>query len=523
MTVLPLKPSGSSQAGPASSSGPLLKLRGVNKAFAGVQALSAVDLDLYAGEVHAVLGENGAGKSTLMKILFGVIKPDSGDIVIEDLGKVVIGGPRHALSLGIGLVSQELSLVPQLEVAQNVFLGQKTLTSLVEREKLRAQARTILNPIAPHISVSAPISSLNMAERQVVEIARTLARGGRVIAFDEPTSSLTPTERDGLFTIIAELKKSGKAVVYISHRMQEIGVIADRVTVLRDGRVVATGPIGGFTPTQLSELIVGRKLNEELGVHTERTAVGEVALSMEKCSTRSIAAVSLTMRRGEIFGLTGLLGSGRTEVVRAIFGVDPLTDGAMSLDGRSYAPRSAVDAIRRGVALIPEDRRREALIPLMDAQRNFGLGNERFFSRLGFVRSHYRRNKMGTFFDSLQIRPRRPSGVQIRNFSGGNQQKVIIARWLQSGAKIFLFDEPTRGIDVGAKAEIHEVIRRMAAQGAAVLIISSEIPEILTLAHRIGVMRSGTLIDIVPNSPDLTEEKLMGLSSGDPVQWRAAS
>jgi len=507
----------------SNSGDPLLTIRKVNKAFAGVQALRDVDLDLYAGEVHAVLGENGAGKSTLMKILFGIVTPDSGEIVIQGLGKVVVGSPRHALSLGIGLVSQELSLVPQLEVAQNVFLGHKTLASLVTRGRLRAAAKQILDPIAPGISASAPVSSLNMAQRQVVEIARTLARGGRVIAFDEPTSSLTPTERDGLFAIIGELRKSGKAIVYISHRMPEIAAVADRVTVLRDGRVAATGPISRFTPTQLSELIVGRKLDAESGVGMEGSGPAEVALRLEGVFTKSISAVSLTLRRGEILGLTGLVGSGRTEIVRAIFGIDSLASGAMTLNGRPFAPRAPVDAIRAGVALIPEDRRREALVPLMDVQKNFGLGNERFFTRFGFVRGRRRRNKINEFADALHIRPRRGAGIQVRNLSGGNQQKVIIARWLQSGAKVFLFDEPTRGIDIGAKAEIHAVIRRLAAGGAAVLIISSEIPEILSLAHRVGVMRSGTVVAALINGSDVTEEKLMGVSAGEPVQLRAAS
>jgi ribose transport system ATP-binding protein len=495
--------------------GALVRLRQISKSYGGLLVLTDVSLDLFPGEVHALLGENGAGKSTLMKILFGVEQPTSGSIEIDGLGKTVISNPRHALSLGIGLVSQELSLVPQLEVAQNVFLGQATVVSIVERRRIRAAAAQILGPIGPGIDVSAPVASLNMAERQVVEIARTLARGGRVIAFDEPTSSLTPAERDGLFDIIRNLRKEGRAIVYISHRMPEIGAIADRVTILRDGKIVASGAIGDFKPSQLNELVVGRKLNEEFS-HGARTATsaGKEALRLEGLSTRAIHNVSLSLRAGEIFGLSGLVGSGRTELAQAIFGVDPITAGRIFIDGRAVTIASPEHAIREGVALIPEDRRREALVLQMDVQSNFGLGNERFFSRMGVLRGGKRRAAIQSYVESLQIRPKR-IGASIRNLSGGNQQKVVIARWLQSGAKILLFDEPTRGIDVGAKSEIHELLRQLAKEGAAVFVISSELPELLSVSHRIGVMREGYLERVLPNGPDMTEERLMAYGVGE--------
>jgi ABC-type sugar transport system ATPase subunit len=494
---------------------PLVRLREISKAYGGSLVLTNVNLDLFPGEVHALLGENGAGKSTLMKILFGVVQPTGGSIEIDGLGKTVVSDPRHALSLGIGLVSQELSLVPQLEVAQNVFLGQANVASLVERRRIRAAAARILEPIGPGIDVAAPVASLNMAERQVVEIARTLARGGRVIAFDEPTSSLTAAERDGLFDIIRNLRKEGRAIVYISHRMPEIGAIADRVTVLRDGKIVASGAIGDFNPSRLNELVVGRKLNEEFsrGAGAANIA-GKETLRLEGLSTRAIHDVSLSLRAGEIFGLSGLVGSGRTELAQAIFGVDPITEGRMFIDGEAVTITSAADAIRAGIALIPEDRRREALVLQMDVQSNFGLGNERFFSRLGILRGRRRRAAIHRYVESLQIRPKRV-GASIRNLSGGNQQKVVIARWLQSGAKILLFDEPTRGIDVGAKAEIHELLRRLASEGAAILVISSELPELLGVCHRIGVMREGRLQRVLPNGPDLTEERLMAYGVGE--------
>ncbi len=493
---------------------PLLKLRGIGKTFAGARALSGVDLDLFPGEVHALLGENGAGKSTLMKVLFGVVKPDSGSIAIEGQGDVTIANPRHALAMGIGLVSQELSLVPQLEVAQNIFLGQAGSASLVSRRRMRTEAARILKPMAPTIRPSSAVSALSMAERQVVEIARTIARGGRVIAFDEPTSSLTTAERDGLFGIIRELRQSGKAIVYISHRMAEIRAIADRVTVLRDGVIVASGPIGDFSDNALNELVAGRQLNEEFGrAPAVPISLGPVLLHLEQVATAALKQASLTLRAGEIVGLTGLVGSGRTEVARAIFGIDPLTAGHMSVAERRFHPQGPGDAIRAGIALIPEDRRREALVPLMTVQQNFGLGNERFFSRLGVLLGRPRRRAIQSYVRDLQIRPNRV-GLKMRNLSGGNQQKVVIARWLQSGAKVFIFDEPTRGIDIGAKSEVHAVIRRIAEQGNAVLLISSELPELMSLAHRICVMREGTLVESLVNGPDLTEEMLMASGAG---------
>ena len=495
---------------------PVLSLSGISKSFAGVQALKNVDFNLLGGEVHALLGENGAGKSTLMRVLFGVWQPDSGEINLDGSRPLTITSPRHALALGIALVSQEPSVVPQLDVAQNIFLGNRKALSYSNRPKAREAARRILDTLAPALSESVKVDSLGMAERQMVEIARTLARGGRIIAFDEPTSSLTPTERDNLFAIIRGLKKSGKAIIYISHRMNEIHAIADRVTVLRDGGVVATGPISGFAPDELNNLIAGRELADEMERRPDRqeSAGGKEALRIEQLSTAKLHDIGLTLQRGEILGLAGLVGSGRTELVRAIFGADSVTAGKIFIDGRPVAITSPQAAITAGVALIPEDRRGQSLVPQMTVEQNFSLGNHQVFSRRGILRGGYRRTEIMRYIGELGIRPRRPD-AQMRNLSGGNQQKVVIARWLRSGARIFLFDEPTRGIDVGAKAEIHELLRTLAASGAAVLVISSEMPELLTLAHRIGIMREGRLVQTLPNEPGLTEELLMKLASGE--------
>jgi len=487
------------------------------KSFAGVQALKGVDLDVRAGEVHALLGENGAGKSTLMRILFGAMQPTSGRIVLEGIGPVVVSGPRHALAMGIGLVSQELSLVPQIEVAGNIFLGQATGLALLGRPKLRREAAKILAGIAPHLSPSARVSSLSMAERQVVEIARTLARGGRIIAFDEPTSSLTPAERDGLFATIRRLKSQGKGVIYISHRMPEIHEIADRITVLRDGSVVACGTPRDFDADELNSLIAGRQLARALQRTDRPRPAGTMTtpyLRASRLSTEKLHSVDLTLHKGEIFGLAGLVGSGRTELVRALFGADPLRGGSIAIGGRTVALRGPADAIAAGIALIPEDRRGHALVPMMDVERNIGLASYGRLSRFGLIMGAARRAVVDRFIRELSIRPGR-AATAVRLLSGGNQQKVVIARWLARGADVFLFDEPTRGIDVGAKTEIHALLRSLAERGASVLVVSSEIPELLMLCDRIGVMRDGRLIRIIETDDTVTEASLVRAASGE--------
>jgi ABC-type sugar transport system ATPase subunit len=495
---------------------PVLRFVGVAKAFAGVQALADVNLDVMGGEVHALLGENGAGKSTLMKILFGVYKRDAGDIVIEGRPDAAVADPRDALAQGIGLVSQEPAVVPQLDVAQNIFLGQRPTLSFANRSAQRAAARRILDPLAPALQETAKVGDLGMADRQVAEIARALARGGRIIAFDEPTSSLTPAERDGLFEIIRGLKRAGKAIIYISHRMAEIQTISDRVTVLRDGRVVASGKTSDFTEADLNNLIAGRVLADELarGRSGDEDAGREEALRLTGLTNDRIKSVSLRLNRGEIYGLAGLVGSGRTELVRCIFGADPRTSGEVFVGGERVDIKSPRDAMSAGIALIPEDRRGQSLVQVMSVEQNFALANPGAFSNRGVIRGRLRRQEIRRYIDELGIRTPSPD-TPVRDLSGGNQQKVVIARWLHTGACVFLFDEPTRGIDVGAKSEIHDLLRKLAARGAAVLVISSELPELLALAHRIGVMRDGRLVHDIADPTGLTEERLMELAAGD--------
>jgi ABC-type sugar transport system ATPase subunit len=409
--------------------------------------------------------------------------------------------------------------VPQLDVAQNIFLGQTDALSVVKRSTFQAKAREILQPLAPRLSITTRVSSLGRAEMQVVEIARTLARGAKIIGFDEPTSSLTPAERDGLFALIRQLKSSGKGIIYISHRIPEVYAVCDRVTVLRDGQVVASRAIGEVNPDELINLIAGRRLAEELHRPVKSAArhEGTESLRLQGVSAAGkLHDINLTVHAGEIFGLAGLVGSGRTELVRCIFGADPKDAGTIYVNGKPLELQRPADAIAAGIALIPEDRRKQALVPVMDVERNFGLANYGQYAPSGFLRLQQRRKDTERYIEEMAIRPRR-AGVRIRNLSGGNQQKVIIARWLQSGAKIFLFDEPTRGIDVGAKFEIHELMRRLAKDGCALLVISSELPEILALCDRIGIMRGGRLVDTFEDCSTLNEDSLMKYASGEVV------
>jgi ABC-type sugar transport system ATPase subunit len=348
-----------------------------------------------------------------------------------------------------------------------------------------------------------------MADRQLVEISRTLARGGRIIAFDEPTSSLTPQERDGLFQVIRGLRDAGKAIIYISHRMEEIRAIADRFTVMRDGKVVATDAMEKYTDAQLNELIAGRELSLAMEGRPTPVEISEAPLlEIRDLSTARLRNIVLSVRPGEVVGLAGLVGSGRSAIMRAVFGIDERTGGEIRVGGSTVDIRAPKDAMDAGIALIPEDRRGHAIVPMMSVEQNFGLANQKRFSRFGVLRGATRRAEARKYALDLQIRP---PNIQtpMANLSGGNQQKVVIARWLATGARVLMFDEPTRGVDVGAKAEIYALLRQLATAGAAVLVISSELPELLLLSHRIGVVNRGRLTQILENGNHLNEDVLM--------------
>jgi len=492
---------------------PVLTMQGIGKAYAQVRVLQKVDLTLGAHQVHALLGENGAGKSTLMKVLFGIVPPDEGQIHIEGIGAVTIENPRHALALGIGLVSQELSLVPQLDIARNIFLGHIPALRLIPRRRDRATAATILHSLAPHLRAEMRVSALGMADRQLVEIARTLARGGRVIAFDEPTSSLTPSERGRLFQVIADLRARGNAIIYISHKMEEIRAIADRFTVLRDGKVVKTGAVADYADNDLNDMIAGRQLSIAMSERPLPPAAGaKPILELRGLTTSRVKDIDLSLRPGEILGLAGLVGSGRSAILRTIFGVDTRLSGEIRVQDTAVTISSPSAAMALGIALIPEDRRGHAIVPMMSLEQNFGLANHRRFTRYGVLMLRNRQAEARSYVQSLHIRPATISATML-NLSGGNQQKVVIARWLATGARILLFDEPTRGIDVGAKAEIYDLLQNLAASGAAIIVVSSELPELLRLSHRIAVVNKGRISRVLANDDRLVENDLMYFAS----------
>jgi len=503
---------------------PLLRMSGIAKAFPGVQALSDVSLDLRAGEVLALLGENGAGKSTLIRVLGGAHQPDAGTIAID--GQAVrISSPLDARRAGISVIYQEFNLVPALSVRENIFLGHEPgRLSLIPRGKERQRAAELLARIGSDISPDALVRNLTVAQQQVVEIAKSLASQSRIIVMDEPTAALSPREVDGLFRMIRELTAQGLGIIYVSHRLSEIFEIAQRVTVLRDGRHVATQPIEELTRESLIELMVGRQLDQEFpgrAGSTRQTSSTPTPLISPSPSTglrvtnltrgTAVRNVSLEVRRGEIVALTGLVGAGRTEVARLIFGADRRDSGTIELDGRPLTIHSPRDAIACGICLLTEDRKRQGLILNHSIQENFGLPNLRKFARLGWLSQ--RRERAALLAHGAQLRLRMASPRQpASSLSGGNQQKVVLAKWLERNAEVLIFDEPTRGIDVGARYEIYLLMNQLAEQGKAILMISSELPEVLGMADRILVMHEGRVTGELPDARSATQEQIMDLA-----------
>jgi ribose transport system ATP-binding protein len=471
---------------------PLLGLRGITKAFPGVQALKGVDLDVGAGEVHAVVGENGAGKSTLMKIVAGVYAADAGAVLLDGQ-PTDVDSPRRALERGISMIHQELNLVPNLSVAENVFLGRApTRGGLVDWRRLDADADALATRLGISLDVRARVEHLSVARQQMVEIAKALSLDARVIIMDEPTSALTDRETEALFGIIARLKAHGVAVVYISHRLDEIFRVADRVTVLRDGQLVGTLPISEASPTRLIGMMVGRELTTLFP--KEPVEIGEPVLEVRGLRRAGVLEdISFVLRRREILGLAGLVGAGRTELVRALFGADPLDAGEILIGGKRVRIRSPRDAIRLGIGFVTEDRKLQGLVLGMTVRENVSLASLRRIVRLGALLDLGRERRLAVdLVDRLGVRT--PSVEQeVANLSGGNQQKLVVAKWLATGPRILILDEPTRGIDVGAKAEVHALMSRLAGEGVSILMISSELPEILGMSDRILVMRQGRI------------------------------
>lgn len=485
----------------------LLRMRDVEKSFPGVRALQGIDLDLAQGEVLALLGENGAGKSTLIKILGGAHLPDRGTVEIQER-RVTVASPIVAQRSGIGIIYQEFNLVPSLSARDNLFLGQeKRPWSVVRLRREHQQAKAVFERIGVTIDPELPCQRLSVAQQQVVEIAKALLLDAQIIVMDEPSAALTLSEVERLHAIIRELKSQGIGVIYISHRLDEIFDIADRVMVLRDGRLVGNQPIDRLTRNKMIEMMVGRKLEEEFPKRSGQ--VGDRRLVVRNLTRgRAVQDVSFTVRSGEVLGLTGLVGAGRTETARLIFGADRREQGLIQLDGRTLQIRHPRDAIAAGICLLPENRQWQGLVLKQTVQENFGLPNLEAFTTYGVLSGRREAAAFAEFIRALQIKLAAPS-QSARTLSGGNQQKVVLAKWLQRNAEVIIFDEPTRGIDVGAKLEIYLLMNRLAAAGKAILMISSELPEVLGMSDRILVMHGGRIAHEIKDIARTTQEDIM--------------
>jgi len=477
---------------------PLLELRELAKSFGGARALRGVDFDLHAGEVHALLGENGAGKSTLIKIVTGAHQPDRGTIRIA--GETVTHlTPARAHGLGIACIYQQPALFPDLTVMENIALRLDAGAPMqrVDWAARHDRATRLLTRIGADISPEAEVRSLSMPEQQLVEIACALGAGARIVIMDEPTASLTQKEQHLLFAVVRELRSSGVGIVYISHRLEEIFALADRVTVLRDGESVGTNPVGDINETTLIRMMVGREMTQIYPA--SETAPGEVALALRHvgCAQSGVHEVSFEVRAGEVFGLAGLVGAGRTELARILFGLTPADSGEILLNGQRIQPRSPLEAVAGGIAYVPEDRRRQGVILELPIAHNLTMAIHRRLFPRGWLRPADEDALAREFIRDLAIKCTGPEALG-GSLSGGNQQKVSLARWLATKPRLLILDEPTQGVDVGAKSEIHKIIRRLAQTGLPVLLISSDLPEILGMSDRIGVMRGGTIAAILP-------------------------
>ncbi|TPJ31253.1 sugar ABC transporter ATP-binding protein [Mesorhizobium sp. B2-8-3] len=490
-----------------------LEMRGIGKRFPGVVALDNVDFTLEPGKIHALMGENGAGKSTLIKIMAGVYGKDAGTVRMRGR-EVDIKSPRDSLKEGIKVVFQEIALISEFTVAENIFLeGYPTgRTGSIDWKKIRADSAALFNRIGFNVDPVARTGSLPVSQQQMVEIARALAHEARVVVMDEPTSSLTPNEVSLLFTVIRRLASLGIAVVYVSHKLDEVFEIADTVTVLRDGRHISTKPIGEHTNDTLIQDMIGRRI-DNLFPRQRDAAGSKVALSVEKLSTaKKLIDVSFEARAGEVLGFFGLMGAGRTELAKAIVGYDPIISGTITVDGQRLAPHDTRTGVRLGIGLLTEDRKSEGLMGELPVYQNASLASLGAFARLGFVDKAKEHQAVQDYVDRFRIKT--PSLFQqIKNLSGGNQQKVLISRWLMRGLKVIVVDEPTRGIDVGAKSEIFALIDRLAGEGLAVVMMTSEMPELLGLADRIAVMCEGRLTSIMSRE-EATQEKILNAAIG---------
>ena len=485
-------------------------MRDIDKSFPGVRALAGVSLSVNRGEVVALMGENGAGKSTLIKILGGAHLPTAGTILID--GEACdLSSPTASQASGVAIIYQEFNLVPDLTVRENLFLGrERTRRGFVLHKEEEAEARELFARLGLPIDPSARCRDLTVAEQQTVEIARALATKAQLIVMDEPTAALSRQEVDKLLEIVRDLREQGIAIIYVSHRLDEIFAVADRVEVLRDGEYVGSAQVDGLSRERLIEMMVGRPLDEEFPERESNP--GEVRLKVERLKRgRVVKDVSFEVRRGEVLGIAGLVGAGRTETARLIFGADRAEGGRMELDGKEIVVTDPMDAIRRGICLLTEDRKGQGLVPGHTVRENFGLPNLRDFTK-GILLDHAaERDAFQGFVESIKIRIS-DHGQLAGNLSGGNQQKVVLAKWLQRNTDVIIFDEPTRGIDVGAKYEIYLLINRLVAEGKSIILISSELPEVIGMSDRILVMHEGRVMGEVTDVKNTTQEQLLAMA-----------
>jgi monosaccharide-transporting ATPase len=497
---------------------PILEVREVTKRFPGVVALDSVSFQLRAGEVHALVGENGAGKSTLIKVITGVYRPDGGQVLFGG-EEVSFASPREAQKAGISTIYQEINLIPLRSVAQNIFLGREPRTSfgLTDKGRMNREAEEILERYGIEADVTAPVRSLGVAVQQMVAIAKSVSMEARVVIMDEPTSSLEAHEVETLFRVIRQLREDGVGIVYVSHRLEELYEICERVTVLRDGKVVYVGGLADLPRLELIATMLGREVPEveqRTAAHEAREAkVGEPVLEAHNLTAHHAPkGVSIEVRRGEVVGLAGLLGSGRTETAKAIFGAQPLDSGTVEIDGQDVNPDSPGEAIKSGLAFLPEDRKAEGIISDLSVKENIITAALPRLSRGGFVSKKEQDELVERFMTRLNIKASSPD-QPVGELSGGNQQKVMLARWLCLEPKVLILDEPTQGIDVGAKAEVQQLIAELAEQGLGVIMIDSEPEEILEGSDRIVVLRDGAVAGTL-SGDELTEENLVGAIAG---------
>ncbi len=492
---------------------PALEMRNISKQYPGVRALDDVSLSVGASEVHALLGENGAGKSTLMKILAGAQSKDTGSILLNG-ETVMVDSPQKAMDLGISIIYQEFNLVPYLTAGENIFLGREprsVIPGFVDFKKLYAESQRVLDKLGVRIDARTPVNQLSIAQQQMVEIAKATSKKAKVIIMDEPSATLTDHELVALFTLIRQLKSEGVSVVYISHRLEEVFEVCDRATVMRDGRWITTQDVADLSRDDIIKLMVGRELKD--AIPKVAAAQGSPALKVSHLNRAGVLHdISFEVNQGEVLGIAGLVGAGRTETARAIFGADPIDSGTIEIMGSPVTIRSPQDAIRCGIGLVTEDRKQQGLVLGMAVRENTTLSNLDALTSFGFIRRKEEREVAEKYKSDLAIKT--PSVEQtVQNLSGGNQQKVVLAKWLYTGSKVLIFDEPTRGIDVGAKSEIYKLMNELAAKGNAIIMISSELPEILGMSDRILVMHEGAIAGELLRA-DATQEKIMHLATG---------